>query len=116
MKTTTSSNNGAGGNRGKWHEGKAFWDANCNGVSGVGPIKAFDASCFRSKIAGYVNNFEPVKYMEEVRRVKLTTLTNSPSPVKMTLDDSRLPRSSKDPYRVGLFGVRVRRCFYGNKF
>ncbi|MEK6563999.1 MAG: beta-ketoacyl-ACP synthase II [Candidatus Omnitrophota bacterium] len=83
---------------------KAFWDANCNGVSGVGPIKAFDASCFRSKIAGYVNNFEPSKYMEEVTASKIDRFSQfAIACTKMALDDSRLPSSSKDPYRVGVF-------------
>lgn len=81
-----------------------FWDANCNGVSGVGPIKVFDASCFRTKIAACVNDFEPSKYMEEVTANKIDRSAQfAVACTKMALDDSCLAPVYKDPYRVGVF-------------
>lgn len=38
---------------------QANWAALCEGRSGVGPITKFDASAFKSKIAGEVRNFKP---------------------------------------------------------
>ena len=42
----------------------AFWDSLLNGRSGVGPITLFDASGFRSRIAGEVKGFDPLDYIE----------------------------------------------------
>ncbi len=41
----------------------AFWDALVHGRSGVGPIRAFDASGLRSRIAGEVTDFEPERLL-----------------------------------------------------
>lgn len=42
---------------------KAFWKSLVAGESGVGPITRFDASGYRSRIAGEVKNFDPLDYM-----------------------------------------------------
>lgn len=42
----------------------AFWDSLVAGESGIGPITLFDASGFKSRIAGEVKNFDPLDYME----------------------------------------------------
>ena len=46
------------------------WQNIVNGVSGIGPITAFDATDYDSRIAGEVNNFDPLNYMDkkEARR------------------------------------------------
>src|SRR3954468_21057307 len=43
---------------------EAFWDSLGAGRSGVGPITHFDASAFKSRIAGEVKNFEPLDYID----------------------------------------------------
>src|SRR5438874_8049769 len=43
---------------------EAFWDSLVAGRSGVGPITRFDASAFRSRIAGEVKGFEPLDYID----------------------------------------------------
>src|ERR1043166_3979098 len=43
---------------------EAFWDSLVAGRSGVGPITHFDASAFKSRIAGEVKGFEPLDYIE----------------------------------------------------
>lgn len=45
---------------------KEFWEANINGISGVGPIKKFDTSEFRTKIAAEVDDFDPLEYMAQL--------------------------------------------------
>ncbi len=43
---------------------EAFWESLLAGESGIGPITLFDASQFKSRIAGEVKNFDPVDYIE----------------------------------------------------
>ena len=43
---------------------KAFWQSLIAGESGIGPITLFDASGFKSRIAGEVKNFNPDDYFE----------------------------------------------------
>jgi 3-oxoacyl-[acyl-carrier-protein] synthase II len=43
---------------------EAFWESLLAGQSGVGPITLFDASKFKSRIAGEVKNFDPLDYIE----------------------------------------------------
>jgi 3-oxoacyl-[acyl-carrier-protein] synthase II len=47
------------------------WDAVRNSRSGIGPITAFDASAFTTRIAGEVKGFEPEKFIErkELRKM-----------------------------------------------
>ena len=42
----------------------AFWQSLLDGRSGIGPITHFDASRYRSRIAGEVKNFDPNDYIE----------------------------------------------------
>src|SRR3954465_4489621 len=42
----------------------AFWDSLVAGRSGVGHITQFDASAFKSRIAGEVKNFEPLDFID----------------------------------------------------
>jgi len=41
-----------------------FWHNLTHGVSGVGPVTAFDASPYTCRIAGEVKDFEPAQYMD----------------------------------------------------
>ena len=43
---------------------EAFWESILAGRSGIGPITAFDASEFKSRIAGEVKDFDALKYMD----------------------------------------------------
>ena len=42
---------------------KAFWRSLVKGESGIGPITLFDATGFRTRIAGEVKDFDPLDYM-----------------------------------------------------
>jgi len=48
-----------------------FWDALVNGRCGLGPITYFDATEYRTRIAGEIPDFDPTKYMsiKEARRL-----------------------------------------------
>ena len=41
------------------------WAALLNGQNGIGPITAFDASDFNCRIAGQINNFDPLNYIDK---------------------------------------------------
>ena len=43
---------------------KAFWKSLVRGESGIGPITLFDATGFKSRIAGEVKNFDPLDSMD----------------------------------------------------
>jgi 3-oxoacyl-[acyl-carrier-protein] synthase II len=43
---------------------EAFWKSLLEGRSGIGPITLFDATGFKSRIAGEVKNFDPTQYIE----------------------------------------------------
>jgi len=53
----------------------AFWNSLLAGESGIGPITLFDASGFKSKIAGEVSDFKPEDYMDG--RVKARRLSRN---------------------------------------
>jgi 3-oxoacyl-[acyl-carrier-protein] synthase II len=43
---------------------EAFWESILAGRSGIGPITLFDATDFKSRIAGEVKSFDPLDYIE----------------------------------------------------
>src|SRR5205807_941291 len=43
---------------------ETFWESILLGRSGIGPITLFDATNFKSRIAGEVKNFDPLDYIE----------------------------------------------------
>lgn len=53
----------------------SFWENSLKGISGIGPITKFDASKFKTQIAGEVKNFNPLDYFEkkEIRKYDLFT-------------------------------------------
>ena len=48
----------------------AFWESLLAGRSGIGPITLFDASEFKSRIAGEVKGFDPFDYIEPEQKPK----------------------------------------------
>src|SRR5712691_5303173 len=49
---------------------EAFWKSIVAGESGIGPITRFDATGFKSRIAGEVKNFDPLDYIESELKPK----------------------------------------------
>ena len=49
-----------------------FWDNLKNGVSGIKPVDAFDASAYDCRIAGQVRDFDPKEYFSNPKDVRRT--------------------------------------------
>jgi 3-oxoacyl-[acyl-carrier-protein] synthase II len=70
----------------------AFWESLLAGRSGIGPITLFDASQFKSRIAGEVKNFDPLDYIEpELKPKRMARHTQfAYAATMMALKDSHL--------------------------
>jgi len=79
------------------------WRALCQGKSGVGVITGFDASDFRTRIAGEVNGFNPLDFIDRklVRRGD-RFIHFALAATRMALEDSRLTINASNSERVGV--------------
>src|SRR5262245_6414116 len=55
----------------------AFWSACQEGVSGVGPIRSFDASTYPVQIAGEVTNFDVAPYLPDAHKKSQKVMSRS---------------------------------------
>jgi 3-oxoacyl-[acyl-carrier-protein] synthase II len=80
-----------------------LWTRICNGESGVGPITRFDASLFRSRIGGEINNFSTDGYIEpkEVKKFDRFVQYAHVSGLD-AVRDSGLDFSKEDRWRCGV--------------
>ena len=84
-----------------------FWSAVVEGRCGLGPVTRFDASEYRTGIAGEVKNFDVEKYMtfKEAKRLDLFC-QYAIAAASEALESAGLPQdlreSSVDPERVGV--------------
>ncbi|MDO8472906.1 MAG: beta-ketoacyl-ACP synthase II [Dehalococcoidia bacterium] len=78
------------------------WQALCAGKSGVGWITRFDATGFRTRVAGEVKDFQPQDFISE----KISRRTDrfqqfAMAAARMALEDSGLKITSENADRVG---------------
>ncbi|WP_116344578.1 beta-ketoacyl-ACP synthase II [Blastopirellula marina] len=79
------------------------WTGLCNGQSGVNQITQFDASPFRTQIAGELKNFEPDQLFGSKQARRLDRYSQFALAAAMeAIDDSNLELESEDPFRVGV--------------
>ncbi|MHC4957138.1 MAG: beta-ketoacyl-ACP synthase II [Planctomycetota bacterium] len=81
-----------------------FWEATRNGISGVGPIEAFDAGSFAVKIAGEVTGFRPRDFIANRKALKImgNNIRFGCAAAKMAMDHSGLAEAPADPHRTGV--------------
>jgi 3-oxoacyl-[acyl-carrier-protein] synthase II len=82
---------------------KAFWRSLVAGESGIGPITLFDATGFKSRIAGEVKNFDPDDYIsasEKPRRLSRGTQLAFAA-TQFALRDSRIDLARLSDARNG---------------
>ena len=88
---------------------KAFWDSLLGARSGIGPITLFDASAFKSRIAGEVKEFDPTDYIEPElkprRMARHTQLAYAATMMALKdagLDVNNLQLPSPTPVTIGV--------------
>ncbi|MBP5395706.1 MAG: beta-ketoacyl-ACP synthase II [Bacteroidales bacterium] len=80
-----------------------YWEHLLSGVSGTGPITRFDASCFRTRFACEVKQFDILRYvnLKESRKMDLFTQF-AVAAADEAIEMSRLKDGSTDLKRVGV--------------
>ena len=88
---------------------EAFWSTLLEGKSGIGPITLFDATKFKSRIAGEVKDFQPLDYIgieqKPKRMARHTQLAYAATMMALKdagLDIDRLELPSPTPVIVGV--------------
>jgi len=79
------------------------WQALCQGKSGVGVVTGFDASDFRTRIAGEVKGFNPLDFIDrKLARRGDRFIHFALAATRMAVEDSRLKINAGDSERVGV--------------
>jgi len=83
-----------------------FWNACLSGVSGVGPIRAFDASNHPVRVAGEVRDFDPFPLLPADHRKQVKLMGRAArfgvGAAALALADSGLRLPAERPERVGV--------------
>jgi 3-oxoacyl-[acyl-carrier-protein] synthase II len=85
---------------------KAFWSSCVNGRSGIGPIRAFDASEHPVRIAAEIDRFDVKPYLKNGQHKSLMVMSGAlhlgVGAECRAIDDSDLALDRVDPERVGV--------------
>lgn len=83
---------------------EANWEALCAGRSGIGPITHFDASQYACRIAGQVQAFDPLQFIEKKDVKKMDVFIQfAIAASQFAIDDARLSVTEDIAPRVGVF-------------
>jgi 3-oxoacyl-[acyl-carrier-protein] synthase II len=80
-----------------------FWQAICDGKSGIGPIERFDSSRFKTRFAGEIKNFDPHPFLdpkEQKRHDRFAQFAMVAS--ALAVRDSGIDFEREDSYRCGV--------------
>lgn len=79
-----------------------FWEALKAGTNGIGKITQFDATGYTSQIAGEVENFDPVQFIDKKEIKRMDRYTQfALAATRLALDDAQLKEI--DSERTGVF-------------
>ena len=86
------------------HDPETFWASLLRGTSGVGPITAFDASAYSTRIAAEVKDFDPATELgvKEARRSD-RFVQMAVAAAKRAVEHAKLDLSQEDPTRIGVW-------------
>jgi 3-oxoacyl-[acyl-carrier-protein] synthase II len=80
-----------------------FWKSLKEGKSGISKITRFDASTYSCQVAGEVNNFEPLDYMDSKTARRMDRFAQfSLACVNMAIDDAKIEMGKIDKAKVGI--------------
>lgn len=80
-----------------------FWRSLLAGQSGVGPITAFDASTYPTRIAAQVDDFDPLQYMDRKDAKRMDRFAQmAVGAAHLALTDAGLDLATCDPDQVGV--------------
>src|SRR6476660_4912219 len=83
---------------------QANWDALLAGRSGIGPITRFDASLYSARIAGEVQGFDPLQFVEKKDVKKMDVFIQfALAAAQFAVDDARLQVTPEIADGVGVF-------------
>ena len=82
---------------------RTYWNHLLSGVSGAGPITRFDASCFRTRFACEVKQFDILQYVDRKESRKMDLFTQfAVAAADEAIGMARLKEGSTDLRRVGV--------------
>jgi 3-oxoacyl-[acyl-carrier-protein] synthase II len=80
----------------------ALWESVLSGRRGIRRVTRFDASPFRSQVAGEIPDFDPLDFMEAKRAKRLDRYSQlAVASARLAVEDAGLDLSSEDRERVG---------------
>ena len=80
-----------------------YWDALARGKNGIGPLTYFDATDYRTQIAGEVKNFQPEAYLDRKAASRFPLFIQyALVAAMMAHEDAGLELDKLDPYRAGV--------------
>jgi 3-oxoacyl-[acyl-carrier-protein] synthase II len=83
---------------------KTVWEAIKGGVSGIGPITAFDATDFNCRIAGEVKGFDPGAYIEKKEIKKMGRFIQfAIAAAEFALEGAGLKPDPEEAERTGVY-------------
>jgi 3-oxoacyl-[acyl-carrier-protein] synthase II len=89
---------------------EAFWQALCNGQSGVGPITIFDAAAMPVSFGAELKGFDPKQYVKPRKALKVMCRETQTafSAATLAIEDAVLDPAQTDPERIGaVFGSQM---------
>ena len=81
-----------------------FWKSLLEGKNGLDKINRFDASEYKSQIAGEVKDFDPADYMDKKEAKRIDRYAQfAVAAAKMAVEDAKLDLEAEDCDRIGTF-------------
>ena len=81
-----------------------FWKSLLEGKNGIDKITRFDASEYKSQIAGEVKDFDPADYMDKKEAKRIDRYAQfAVAAAKMAVEDAELDLEAEDCDRIGTF-------------